>query len=42
MGLHICVTLCFILVYTLETAVAQDSLPTVDLGYSVHQASYNV
>jgi hypothetical protein len=42
MGLHSCVTLCFIFVYTLGTAFAQDSLPTVDLGYSIHHASFNV
>lgn len=42
MGLHSCATLCFILVYTLGTAIAQDSRPTVDLGYSIHQATFNV
>ena len=37
-----CVTLCLMFVHTLGTVVAQDSLPTVDLGHSIHQASFNV
>lgn len=42
MELQSCVTLCFMFVYTLSTVVAQDSLPTVNLRYSIHQASFNV
>ena len=42
MEFHSGVTLCFILIYTLGTAIAQDSLPTVNLGYSIHQATFNV
>lgn len=37
-----CVTFWFILLYILGTAIAQDLLPIVDLGYSIHQATYNV